>query len=88
VRDGGYLCCEKTDGVRYLFLYFEGACYLIDRKYKIQKVDKMEQLPHVTGIHLLDGELVKDEGDAEPSFLIFDALVLNGKSIMNLNFEH
>ncbi|CAI2368825.1 unnamed protein product [Moneuplotes crassus] len=86
-----YLCCEKTDGVRFLCVITQTRSLLIDRNYNIFDV-KMERL-NLDGfkfefIHVFDGELIKDRGEDFTKFFIFDALVVNGKNIMNLTFEN
>lgn len=86
-----FLCCEKTDGVRFLCVITQSKSLLIDRNYNIFEVE-MEKL-NLDGcqsemIHVFDGELIKDKGEDFIKFFIFDVLVVNGWNIMNLTFEN
>ena len=87
LKDNRYLATYKSDGVRYFLYAFEGKCYLIDRKYKINRVNVHMVSRKGTPLRntLLDGELVEDKAkdeDADPNkpfkqkihFLIFDVL--------------
>lgn len=69
LKEQDYLVCEKSDGVRYLFLISKNkldkgnSCYLINRKFQFIPLPGLQQL--VPGINsfndiLLDGELVVD----------------------------
>ncbi|CAI2367689.1 unnamed protein product [Moneuplotes crassus] len=86
-----YLCCEKTDGVRYLCVITKNKSLLIDRNYNIFGII----LPNLNFsgktqdyIHVFDGELIQDKGGDLPIYLIFDALMVNCKNIMILTFEN
>lgn len=90
-----YYLCEKSDGIRYL-LYAttdengEECHYLIDRKndfwYIHQRNLHFPTIEDPNAFHvntLIDGELVMDDvgnGVKEPRFLVFDCLVLDGKT--------
>lgn len=93
-----YYVCEKTDGTRYLLYLTQGdhndaAAYFIDRKndyyYVPQLHFPMPDDPTFTKFHLdtiLDGELVCDTyspGHSEIKFLIFDCLIVDGRSLLN-----
>ena len=78
----GYYCAEKTDGVRFLYLRLNGTSYLLDRKYAIFEVG-IESIGVAEKTQLFDGELIQDENDTQPRFLIFDTLVANGQNVMS-----
>ncbi|CAK7264809.1 Dcp1p-Dcp2p decapping enzyme complex alpha subunit [Sporothrix epigloea] len=91
-----YYVCEKTDGIRYLLYLTEDqdgheVQYLIDRKNDFWFLPPNSlHLPRVEdeqGFHvntLIDGELVMDDlghGEKQPTFLVFDCLVLDNKDM-------
>ena len=85
-----FLCCEKTDGVRFMMIVSQRQTILIDRNYtfyeiKMEKIPKSNQKSEI--VHVFDGELVKDKQEDYLKFLIFDALVVNGANVMSLRFE-
>lgn len=93
-----YYVCEKSDGMRYL-LYLtkddhdQEIQYLIDRKndYWFVPKDGLHfpvprdfQAFHINS--LVDGELVMNKlpnGRVQPTYLVFDCMVLDGNSLMN-----
>ena len=87
----GFLICEKTDGVRYLLLVISGDAFLINRKNEFFTGINLETLPsgykrkNGVEIHLFDGELVQDRSLDQPSFLIFDSMLVDGLNVMNLS---
>lgn len=97
-----YYVMEKTDGVRFL-MYFtrEGPQkeihYLIDRKNDYYFVPNLHfpipDDPNFGKFHtdtLLDGELVRDNypnGQTELKFLVFDCLIIDGKSLMQRTLD-
>eukprot|EP00826_Nyctotherus_ovalis_P035474 TRINITY_DN3050_c0_g3_i2.p1 TRINITY_DN3050_c0_g3~~TRINITY_DN3050_c0_g3_i2.p1 ORF type:complete len:516 (+),score=205.63 TRINITY_DN3050_c0_g3_i2:103-1548(+) len=94
-----HVCCEKTDGVRYLFFQTsDKRCYLMDRRCTIYQ-PRMEYLNVQPAADLknallsqldvmADGELVEDEMDGRKviNYLIYDALWVSGKNCMALNY--
>ncbi|KAM7185373.1 mRNA capping enzyme alpha subunit-like protein [Rhypophila sp. PSN 637] len=91
-----YFVCEKSDGIRYLLYLTQDelgneTSYLIDRKndyWWLHQRNLHFPLPgNPEAFHtatLIDGELVMErrgpDGQTEPKFLVFDLLVLDGKS--------
>ncbi|KAL9617439.1 MAG: hypothetical protein Q9160_007751 [Pyrenula sp. 1 TL-2023] len=97
-----YYVCEKTDGIRYLLYMTQGnigedAAYLIDRKNDYYFVPgchfPVPEDPTFAKFHLetiLDGELVCDTypgGHSEIKFLVFDCLIVDGKSMLNRTLD-
>ena len=98
LRDKRYAATYKSDGVRYFLYAYEGKCYLIDRKYKITKVNihlvKRNGTPLMNT--LLDGELVEDKykdpeaekhGKHNIHFLIFDVLCFEGLNLCSNTWD-
>lgn len=79
LRSKEYVVCEKTDGTRYLLVCIRSGGYkysvLVNRKMDMKVVTVA--MPCDT---LLDGELIGD------TFMIFDAVVLAGKLVRDLNY--
>ncbi|KAM7201036.1 mRNA capping enzyme alpha subunit-like protein [Naviculisporaceae sp. PSN 640] len=90
-----YFVCEKSDGIRYLLYLTQDehgneSHYLIDRKndyWWLHQRNLHFPLPgNPSGFHIntvIDGELVMErrpDGRTEPKFLVFDLLVLDGKT--------
>ncbi|KKY20881.1 putative mrna-capping enzyme subunit alpha [Phaeomoniella chlamydospora] len=97
-----YYVMEKTDGIRFLmYLTREGPDkeihYLIDRKNDYYYVPDLHfpapDDPTYAKFHadtLLDGELVRDtypNGKSELKYLVFDCLVMDGKSLMQRTLD-
>lgn len=94
-----HVCCEKTDGVRYLFFQTsDKRCYLMDRRctvfqprmeyFSVQPFNNSED-PLLNQLDVMaDGELVEDEIDKKKviNFLIYDALWVAGKNCMASNY--
>jgi len=49
--------------------------------------EKRSAVQQIEIVDLFDGELVKDRGEEVESFLIFDALVVNHRNVMALDFH-
>eukprot|EP01022_Parablepharisma_sp_SALTPOND_P012470 TRINITY_DN1603_c0_g1_i1.p3 TRINITY_DN1603_c0_g1~~TRINITY_DN1603_c0_g1_i1.p3 ORF type:complete len:516 (+),score=69.92 TRINITY_DN1603_c0_g1_i1:3433-4980(+) len=95
-----HLCCEKSDGIRYLFLQTsDKKCYLMDRKCTFYQAPmeylNVPPLPQPTPGNTLDqldimtdGELVEDtiSGKKVLNYLIYDVLWVNGKNCMAFNY--
>ncbi len=91
-----FLCCEKSDGVRYLFLQTsDHKCYLMERKGGFYAANmewiKVPERPPTAAKSVLsgldcmvDGELVEDtvSGKRALSFLIYDVLWIAGTNYM------
>jgi len=94
-----HVCCEKTDGVRYLFFQTsDKRCYLMDRRCVIYQ-PRMEffNIPpfNNSGNTLMnqldvmaDGELIEDEIDKKKivNYLLYDVLWVAGKNCMAQNY--
>lgn len=81
-----YLVTDKADGERtLLFISNNGKCYLINRNNKIiysgLKIDKYSQ-------SIFDGEFIDKtlSGKTIQNLYLFDAYIINKKSILNLPF--
>jgi hypothetical protein len=78
-----YVVCEKTDGVRNCLMCFKfndkKVALLINRALEITYVS-VNIHPSVYEGSILDGELIND------IFLVYDAILISQKNIMNLNF--
>jgi mRNA guanylyltransferase len=97
-----YYVCEKSDGIRYLLYINEDengneVHYFIDRKNNFwlnpnrnlhfPKPENEQAFHRQT---LVDGELVFDmepDGSRVPRFLLFDCLVIDGKSVMERSLD-
>ncbi len=80
---GDHLVCEKTDGVRHLFVAFlyKGAkklSFLVNRSYDITVVPNVFA-KHVYDGTILDGELIEKE------FLIYDGVLVSGTNVITRN---
>jgi hypothetical protein len=82
-----YVICEKSDGVRHVFMAFTYGetrmCVLVNRAFEITLAPL--SLPKVAyqGT-LLDGELVTTNF-VNQTYLVYDSVVVNGKSTASLN---
>lgn len=80
---------EKTDGIRYMMLIIRGkGVFIADRKFdffQVMDFDGLDSLLAPDDFTLLDGEMVLHVKENKPMFLIFDALVINGESLVNEN---
>ena len=90
VADHPYFVCEKSDGMRYLALLMQSGCYLIQPNYQFRFVqlhcplrqDRIQPGSKLV-VHqwtLVDGLMVMD--DETRTFLVYDALTINGHSIL------
>ena len=80
LQNNAYWVCEKTDGLRFLFVCFlhDGRNYsfLVNRKNEIFLLNfELSTLNFNNTI--LDGELIKSNFDDSYHFLIFDAIIVN-----------
>ena len=99
LKERDYWVCEKTDGERFLlWMTNDGPnplVYFINRKNDYYYVPGFIFPHHVPGqdFHrdtILDGELVEDrhpDGRIELNFLVFDMLVLDGKTMMQRTLD-
>eukprot|EP00939_MAST-03C_sp_MAST-3C-sp1_P003706 g3706.t1 len=86
-----YYVCEKTDGERYLLILLPketiGGSVLMSRTKEMRLVPDLEVpnggmsrgKPGMHNLTMVDGELVWDEEEGRPKFLIFDILILMGQ---------
>lgn len=88
-----YYVTWKADGTRYMLLIRSDGTYLIDRKFKITRVEMRFPTRDMTPHHftLLDGEMVVDEdtvsGLRTRRFLVYDLMMSRGKSFIHEGFE-
>ncbi|KAL5728633.1 mRNA guanylyltransferase [Ranunculus cassubicifolius] len=93
-----YYATWKADGTRYMMLITSDGCYLIDRKFCFRRVRMRFPLKDKVGFDkgthnftLLDGEMVvetlKDAQQQVRRYLIYDAIAINGESLVNLHFH-
>jgi len=87
IQDANYVVCEKTDGER-CFLYIrDDVAYFVDRKAAVQKatIPKLAIKGNLENaesqVTLLDGERVGD------MFLIFDAVLVQGRDVLYLPLD-
>eukprot|EP00388_Colpodella_angusta_P023080 GDKJ01058987.1.p1 GENE.GDKJ01058987.1~~GDKJ01058987.1.p1 ORF type:complete len:1168 (+),score=330.34 GDKJ01058987.1:1-3504(+) len=96
IQQKRFLICEKSDGNRFLYLYYydqKDNHFLIDRNNNFYKVScdfSASRVPNLNNPRLpiiLDGELVSDEvfGKTRLRFLIFDALMID-EPLLKLNY--
>lgn len=86
LRSQPYVVCEKTDGVRCMLLafVFEGrkVCVCLNRALDMFMCPINFRKPVYEGNGtILEGELYRDD-----TFMIYDALVVNGKGVGHLDF--
>jgi mRNA guanylyltransferase len=99
LKQRDYFVCEKTDGERFLlWMTIDGpnqVVYLINRKNEYYYIPGFN-FPHHENrgeFHvntILDGELVEDkypDGHKEVNFMVFDMLVVHGKSLMKRTLD-
>jgi hypothetical protein len=82
LKGGDYMVCEKTDGERHMMIAFmyEGVkkCVFVNRAFNMFEVPlRLAKSAHDGTI--LDGELY------ENTLMVYDALLVNGHSIWNMN---
>ena len=83
LKTSPYLICEKTDGVRWVFVCFtfqeKKVCAMINRALDIRWININVGSKAKRGT-MLDGELINN------SFMVYDALRVNGEYCANKNF--
>ena len=82
LKGGDYMVCEKTDGERHMMVAFmyEGVkkCVFVNRAFNMFEVPLRLAKSAYDGT-ILDGELY------ENTLMVYDALLVNGHSIWNMN---
>ena len=78
-----YVVCEKTDGVRHALIctMFKGkkVCALLNRALEVKPIQINFPKNACNGT-VLDGELV------DGTFMVYDAMMVYGESVLTLNF--
>ena len=82
LKGGDYMVCEKTDGERHMMVAFvyEGTkkCVFVNRAFNMFEVPLRLTKSAYDGT-ILDGELY------ENTLMVYDALLVNGQAIWNMN---
>ena len=91
-----YYVCEKSNGIRYLFLsiYFDilndgikrPCCFLINRNKDVYLV-KLKLDRKIFNNTILDGELIKSNKTNKWVFLCFDCVIINDTNMNNFPFS-
>jgi mRNA guanylyltransferase len=91
VQQDTYFVCEKTDGVRYLLVTLQKDAVFLDRTMQCNQVLGGGELANAVPETVLDGELVRVQSESSEVpravFVIFDILMLEGKSLMSHAFS-
>lgn len=95
LRQRYYSVTWKADGTRYMMLITHDGCYLINRKFHFRRVQMRFPLKHALSkthnLTLLDGEMVIDlipeTQQQKRRYLIYDIMMLNQKSLVQLPFH-
>jgi mRNA guanylyltransferase len=84
-----YLVCAKSDGMRFLLICYGGSSYMVDRAFKIYKINlnfKNNELYNSNGPYnetlggIFDGELVANK-QGKWQYVIHDCINIYGKDI-------
>ncbi|KAH9261750.1 hypothetical protein BASA81_000406 [Batrachochytrium salamandrivorans] len=70
---GQFYVCEKSDGQRYLMMYINKQCLLVNTKLEFFELGEREERFDLVEDTLVDGELVL-ENDGKVNFYVFDSL--------------
>jgi len=85
-----YLVCEKTDGVRYLFVCLKhndiNYCFLYSRKSDIYLLNFSLNKSNFDNT-ILDGEIIKNETDDKSYFVVFDSIIVNNINLHNKTYK-
>ena len=85
LKNGNYVVCEKTDGVRHALVCttFEGKkkAFLINRALQLTPVSLSFPKKAYDGT-VIDGELVEGK-----LFMVYDGMMIYGESVMSLNLN-
>jgi hypothetical protein len=85
LHKGDHLVCEKTDGVRHLFVAMmvgeKKMSFLVNRSFEATLVPNVFA-KHVYQGTILDGEYIDD---TSREFLIYDATIVSGMNVMKKN---
>eukprot|EP00347_Sterkiella_histriomuscorum_P022369 403330727 len=94
IQQHKFIVCEKSDGLRYFLIETnKKEFYIVDRQFNIRKVspryiDFSQTAPSAI-VNIFDGELVLDNHQRDiPIFLVFDAMLVNGRSCMLESFTN
>jgi hypothetical protein len=88
--DFDYLVCVKSDGMRFLLVFYKKKSYMIDRAFKIYKIhiECSDELYKDSEIGcILDGELIKCKDDNTWSFVVHDCINSKGTNLSNSAFN-
>lgn len=93
-----YWVAEKSDGTRFLMLINKEGAYLVDRSFRVRKLNlhfpfpahkTSAQTPPVLDKTLLDGEMVIDHVDNVYilNYLVYDTISWMGENVMRLSLD-
>lgn len=91
IKQNDYFVSDKTDGVRYMVLFYRNQMFLINRSHRFYTVPRFNNIhawltkPDTTT--LIDGEMVRNHRTYSPNFLMFDSVMINGHFIGSMILE-
>jgi hypothetical protein len=87
LRNNKYWVCEKSDGLRFLFVCIihqdKPYCFMINRKKDIYMIN-IELVSNVFNGTVLDGELIQNKDTGGYEFVVYDATMVMGETVMML----
>lgn len=83
-----YVWLEKTDGVRYLLIFFKNKIYSFSNSTSLVEIG-CKYKSEIEKLTIFDSELYYESKDdnKEFSFKIFDVVMIEGESVVELSFE-
>jgi hypothetical protein len=83
LKEYEYVVCAKTDGMRFIMIFYDESCYMVDRAFKIYKTEIVYKKQNNNNNKLLaifDGELVLNKKNIW-KFIIHDCINMDGEYI-------